>query len=378
MQARRDWARIALFGLPVAFVFVFLLLPLVLTFVVSFWERAGFRFRPAFSLTSYLAIIEGARLTVLERSLLVSIEATALFSSLPIRSPTSSRSRPAVAHAGGPPPLHRAVPHQLHHPQLRLDVPSRPHRPGERRDPVRRPHRCADRLAALQRLRRLHRPGLVLHAIHGLSAGAVARRHRPQLPRGSGLLGASPWTTLRRITLPLSLPGIFAAVIFGFVGCFGESAVPIIMGGVGYQLMGNTITSSMDVLNYPLAAAISSVVVAVMLLLWPAGTSSSTCSRSSVVFSVHGYETPQPRCLARLAADRPRPGAPLFAARAAAALFRLLRCRVDDALVSGALPHAPRARLHADDRRPRRHRRRARPDPRASCGHGDARLPGRG
>ena len=58
-----------------------------------------------------------------------------------------------------------------------------------------------------------------------------------------------------------------AAAIFGFVGAFGESAVPIILGGVGYQLMGNTITSSMDVLNYPLAAAMSSVVVALMLLL---------------------------------------------------------------------------------------------------------------
>lgn len=69
------------------------------------------------------------------------------------------------------------------------------------------------------------------------------------------------------MTLPLSLPGTFAAVIFGFVGCFGESAVPIILGGVGYELMGNTITSAMDVLNYPLAAAMSSVVVLVMLVL---------------------------------------------------------------------------------------------------------------
>ena len=74
-----------------------------------------------------------------------------------------------------------------------------------------------------------------------------------------------------RITLPLSLPGVFAASIFGFVGTFGESAVPIILGGLGYQLMGNTITSSLDVLNYPLAAAMSSVVAATMLLfllLW--------------------------------------------------------------------------------------------------------------
>jgi ABC-type spermidine/putrescine transport system permease subunit I len=47
----------------------------------------------------------------------------------------------------------------------------------------------------------------------------------------------------------------------------GESAVPVIMGGVGYELLGNTITSSMDVLNYPLAAALSSLVVVLMLIL---------------------------------------------------------------------------------------------------------------
>ena len=43
--------------------------------------------------------------------------------------------------------------------------------------------------------------------------------------------------------------------------------MPVIMGGVGYQLMGNTITSTMDVLNYPLAAAMSSVVVLTMVVL---------------------------------------------------------------------------------------------------------------
>jgi ABC-type spermidine/putrescine transport system permease subunit I len=80
-------------------------------------------------------------------------------------------------------------------------------------------------------------------------------------------LGASAFTTFRRIVLPLSLPGIFAAIVFGYVGCLGESAVPIIMGGVGYELLGNTITSSMDVLNYPLAAALSTVVIVLMLLM---------------------------------------------------------------------------------------------------------------
>ena len=52
---------------------------------------------------------------------------------------------------------------------------------------------------------------------------------------------------------------------------FGEVAVSLILGGIGYQLIGNAIGSALDVLNYPLAAAISTVATGLMLallLLW--------------------------------------------------------------------------------------------------------------
>ncbi len=88
-----------------------------------------------------------------------------------------------------------------------------------------------------------------------------------RLIEASWMLGAGPVQSFLRVTLPLSLSGVFAALVFGFAGAFGDIAVPIILGGTGYQLMGNGITSTLDVLNYPLAAAISSVVVAVMLAL---------------------------------------------------------------------------------------------------------------
>jgi len=67
------------------------------------------------------------------------------------------------------------------------------------------------------------------------------------------------------------MPGVVAAAIFGFVGAFGEVAVSLILGGTGYQLLGNAVTSALNVLNFPLAAAISSVATGVMLamlLLW--------------------------------------------------------------------------------------------------------------
>ena len=96
-----------------------------------------------------------------------------------------------------------------------------------------------------------------------LSLAGIDRR----LLEASWMLGESPLATFWRVTFPLSLPGLLAAAIFGFVGAFGEVAVSLILGGTGYQLLGNAITSALNVLNYPLAAAISSVATMLMLAL---------------------------------------------------------------------------------------------------------------
>jgi len=100
-----------------------------------------------------------------------------------------------------------------------------------------------------------------------LALSGIDRR----LLEASWVLGEPPSATFRRVTLPLSLPGVFAAAIFGLVGSFGEVAVSRILGGTGYQLLGNAVGSALDVLNYPLAAAISTVATGLMLallLLW--------------------------------------------------------------------------------------------------------------
>jgi ABC-type spermidine/putrescine transport system permease subunit I len=67
-----------------------------------------------------------------------------------------------------------------------------------------------------------------------------------RLLEASWVLGAPALATFWRVTLPLSLPGVFAAAIFGFVGSFGEVAVSLILGGTGYQLLGNAIASALD------------------------------------------------------------------------------------------------------------------------------------
>ena len=66
-------SRYALLTAPILFVVTFLLAPLGLTFVLSFWERAGFKLRPAFSLASYETFFTGVRLTVLEKSLVLGV-----------------------------------------------------------------------------------------------------------------------------------------------------------------------------------------------------------------------------------------------------------------------------------------------------------------
>ena len=69
--------------LPIAFLAAFLLVPLGLMVAVSFWQRVGLFVRPAFVFTSYLAFFDGVRFTVLERSLLVSLEAPSTMIELP-------------------------------------------------------------------------------------------------------------------------------------------------------------------------------------------------------------------------------------------------------------------------------------------------------
>ena len=260
--------RRALLLAPAVFVGFFLILPLGFTFVISFWMRVGFKVQPAFTLKSYVGFFSGVRLLVFERSLLASVEATALslLIAYPIAYFIAKRIKPEMARSvlmlftipflvnyiirtfawtymlGRTGPINSIL--------LQLGLV----------DQVVDWFLYSD-FAVLLGLVTSYMPFMIFPLWLSLS------RIDLQLVEASWLLGANPIRSFFRITLPLSMPGIFAAVIFGFVGCFGESAVPIILGGVGYQLMGNTITSTMDVLNYPLAAAMSSVVVGAMMFL---------------------------------------------------------------------------------------------------------------
>ena len=260
--------RHGLLALPVVFVGVFLLLPLGLTFAISFWERAGFRIRPAFTFDSYLGFVSSARLFVLERSLLVAAEVTVigLLIAYPIAYFLAMKVRKEVTRSIL---LLFTIPFLVNYIIRTFAWAYLLSRTGPINtgligigvvdSPV--DWLLFSDFGILVGLITSYMPFMIYPLWLALSG--IDRR----LIEASWLLGAGPRWTFLRVTLPLSMPGVFAAVIFGFVGSFGESAVPTILGGVGYQLMGNTITSALDVLNYPLAAAMSSIVVGAMLVL---------------------------------------------------------------------------------------------------------------
>ena len=54
-------------------------------------------------------------------------------------------------------------------------------------------------------------------------------------------LGASRWQSFRKITLPLSLPGVAAAFMFVFIPTVGEFVTPSLVGGVSGYMYGNQI-----------------------------------------------------------------------------------------------------------------------------------------
>jgi putative spermidine/putrescine transport system permease protein len=58
---------------------------------------------------------------------------------------------------------------------------------------------------------------------------ASARTLDPTLELAAAGLGAGPWKTFRRVTLPLIVPGVAAGALFAFITSWDEVVVAIFM-----------------------------------------------------------------------------------------------------------------------------------------------------
>jgi len=76
-------------------------------------------------------------------------------------------------------------------------------------------------------------------------------------------LGASRLTALRRITLPLILPGLLSAALFSFLTSFDELLIPLFLSGVEVQTLTVRIWNSLILEVDPTIAAVSSFLIGV-------------------------------------------------------------------------------------------------------------------
>jgi len=81
-------------------------------------------------------------------------------------------------------------------------------------------------------------------------------------------LGAKPVTSFIRVTLPLTMPGIFAGSILVFIPALGYFFVTDLLGGSKTQVIGNIIrTQFITARNWPLGSAISIFLIVITLIL---------------------------------------------------------------------------------------------------------------
>ncbi len=83
-------------------------------------------------------------------------------------------------------------------------------------------------------------------------------------------LGAGKWVTFWRVTLPLSMPGIFAGSMLVAIPTTGEFVIPVILGGGKVVLWGWLIEEAFAGMgggNWAMGSALSNVLLVVMLVV---------------------------------------------------------------------------------------------------------------
>ena len=98
---------------------------------------------------------------------------------------------------------------------------------------------------------------------------SVMKTIPPSYARAARSLGATSWTTFRRIYLPQTVSGIGAGGILCFILAVGYYITPALVGGADGTLISNQIAFHMQKsLNWSLAAALASMLLAAVLILY--------------------------------------------------------------------------------------------------------------
>lgn len=97
---------------------------------------------------------------------------------------------------------------------------------------------------------------------------ASMRSVDPVLIRAASVLGARPLRLFVRVYLPLTLPGVSAGAVLVFVLSLGFYITPALLGGTGSTMIAVLINQqASQMLNWPMAAALSTVLLVVTLAI---------------------------------------------------------------------------------------------------------------
>jgi spermidine/putrescine transport system permease protein len=90
----------------------------------------------------------------------------------------------------------------------------------------------------------------------------------PALLEAANDLGAAPHRVLRRVILPLALPGIVAGCVLVGIPATGEYVIPQILGGGKTLMIGNVVADQfLSIGNYPFGSALAIVLTGIVMLV---------------------------------------------------------------------------------------------------------------
>ena len=97
---------------------------------------------------------------------------------------------------------------------------------------------------------------------------ASLERIDPRTMEAAGDLYANGLTTFRKVTLPLSMPGVVAGTLLTFIPAAGDYINAAILGDPKSKMLGNVIDAYyFRIVDYPTAAALSFTLMAAILIL---------------------------------------------------------------------------------------------------------------
>jgi spermidine/putrescine transport system permease protein len=97
---------------------------------------------------------------------------------------------------------------------------------------------------------------------------ASLERIDPRLLEAAGDLYASPFTGFRKVTLPLSVPGVVAGTLLTFIPAAGDYVNSTLLGSPSTTTIGQVVQGQfLRVLDYPAAAALSVVLMVTIVVL---------------------------------------------------------------------------------------------------------------